>query len=182
MQEVLTFYRVYRQPNPGFPMTRRATTLPFLGLLLLLGCAEDSKVQDKLKGLWVLESRTLSDGTVLTPPAFTACAEWTASDPLLGHLSYLATYGGADTQFLGADYQFTSETAFTRTVYNAVGGGMKAGFSPGFQAPGPKDQGSAEASGARMTLRHADGFLFTFEGSKLTVTHPDGTVDLLKKG
>ena len=143
-------------------------TVPFLVLaavVLAHGCSDPVKVQDKLKGLWILESRTPSGGVAMVPPEISGRIEWFEMDAGNGHMSYMITSGLEHTQFLGAHYHFQGTTAFDRDVYARIGGGTHVGYVPGTQVPGPPDAGTIEVDGARQTLRHADGTTFEFQGA-----------------
>ncbi len=99
----------------------------------------------------------------------------------MGHFSYMATYGLDDTQILGAHYTFREENAFEREVYLDVGGGIRGTYVPGYETPHRTDRGTVERNGSRIALRHENGLSLVFEGNSLTLTHPDGTVDVLRK-
>jgi len=145
------------------------------------GCGEDSKLQDKLKGLWVLQTRTTSGGKELIPPEVSVRVEWFAMDPTHGHMSFMATRGLDDTQVLGAHYSILNEATFERTVYLAIGGGINPTFVPGMATENTTDRGDVVVAGTRGELRHDSGLSMVFDGSTLTLTHTDGTVDILTK-
>jgi hypothetical protein len=147
------------------------------------GCAGKSKFQDKMKGLWVLKSRTLPDGTEIAPPAISGRMEWFPMDvdAETAHVSILTTYAGTDLQIAGAHYDIEGTDRFTCENYLEVGGGISKNPDKGYRTTKSADTGTITVEGGRITFQHGKGHAFVFEGSKLTIRHPDGTMDLLLK-
>ncbi len=64
-----------------------------LGAVLLTvclgsGCSDPlSDIQAKCEGIWVLQSRELPDGTLLTPPQIHGVFSWVALDPRKAHVT-----------------------------------------------------------------------------------------------
>ncbi len=159
------------------------------GLVVLIsaglfgGCAGKSKFQGKMKGLWVLKSRTLPDGTEIAPPAISGRMEWfpTDVDTETAHVSILTTYAGTDLQIVGAHYDIVGTDRFTCENYLEVGGGISKTPDKGYRAAKSADTGTITVEGGRITFEHGKGHAFVFEGSKLTIRHQDGTMDMFVK-
>ena len=150
---------------------------------LLGGCAGKSKFQNKMKGLWVLKSRTLPDGVKVEPPGISGRLEWFPMDveAETAHVSILTTHGNTDLQILGSHYDIEDQDRFTVTHYLEVGGGVSKNPDKSYQSGKSSDSGTISVDGATITFSHNKGYTFVFAGSKLTIQHQDGTVDTLEK-
>ena len=159
------------------------------GLVLLVGagltsgCAGKDKWQDKMKGMWVLESRTLPDGSRMTPPSISGRFEWFPMDvdARTAHVSVLTTYGDTDLQVHGSHYDLDDYTRFSQESYLEVGGGINKTHDKSFEPVRSTDTGTIEVDGAKITFKHNKGLVYVFEGSVLTINHQDGTTDVLTK-
>jgi len=164
-------------------------TILCYGLVLLVvgglssGCAGKDKFQDKMKGMWVLESRTLPDGTRMTPPSISGRLEWFPMDvdARTAHVSVLTTYGNTDLQIHGSHYDLGDYTQFSQESYLEVGGGISKTHDKSYESARTKDTGEINVDGGKITFRHSRGLVYVFEGSVLTITHLDGTTDVLIK-
>lgn len=164
-------------------------TILHYGLVILIstglfgGCAGKSNFQGKMKGLWVLKSRTLPDGTEIAPPAISGRMEWFPMDvdTETAHVSILTTYAGTDLQIAGAHYDIEGTDRFTSENYLEVGGGISKTPDKGYRTTKSEDTGTITVEGSRITFEHGKGHTFVFEGPKLTIHHQDGTIDVLTK-
>lgn len=165
----------------------RSTLRWLLAICLCAGvgtsCAGKDKFQDKMKGLWVLQSRTLPDGKVLSPPAISGRLEWFPLDvdKRTAHVSVLATHGDDDLQIHGSHYDLGDYSSFTQETYVTVGGGIDKTHDKTFSTERTTRSGSISVEGSTITFTHDNGPVYVFAGSKLTIKHRDGTVDLLAK-
>lgn len=150
---------------------------------LLGGCAGKSKFQDKMKGLWVLQSRTLPDGVKVEPPGISGRMEWFPMDvdAETAHVSILTTHGDTGLQILGSHYDIEGQDRFTVSSYLEVGGGISKNPSKSYQSTKSSDSGTISVEGAKITFNHNAGYTFVFSGSRLTIRHQDGTVDMFEK-
>ena len=159
------------------------------GLVLLVGagltsgCAGKDKWQEKMKGMWTLESRTLPDGTRITPPSISGSMEWFPMDvdARTAHVSVLTTYGNTDLQVHGSHYDLDDYTRFSQNSYLEVGGGINKTHDKSYESVRSTDTGTIEVDGAKITFKHDKGLVYLFKGSVLTIKHKDGTTDVLTK-
>jgi hypothetical protein len=150
---------------------------------LLGGCAGKSKFQNKMKGLWVLKSRTLPDGVKVEPPGISGRLEWFPMDvdAETAHVSILTTHGNTDLRIQGLHYDIEGQNRFTVTSYLEVGGGISKNPGKAYQSTKSSDSGSISEEGSTITFKHNKGYTFAFTASNLTIQHQDGTVDILEK-
>ena len=164
-------------------------TILHCGFLLLIGsglissCAEKNTLQDKLKGMWVLESRTLPDGTQLTPPTISGRLDWFAmnADAGTAHVSVLTTYGDTDLQVYGSHYTIVDNAEFSQEIYLEVGGGVSKNHDKSYKSARETDAGTIDVEGTKITIKHNKGLVYVFDGAVLTIKHQDGTTDVLIK-
>ena len=161
----------------------RLSLMILLGASFATGCAGKDTFQNKLKGLWVLESRTLPGGETVTPPAISGRLEWFPSDPeaRTAHVSVLMTHGDGGLQVHGSNYDLGDYQQFTQTSYLEVGGGLATTPGESYEVVNSTRNGTLTVEGSTITLNHDSGPTYIFKGSQLTIEHPDGTTDVLTK-
>lgn len=161
----------------------RFSCLMLLGASLTLGCAGTDTFQNKMKGLWVLQSRTLPDGTEVGPPAVSGRLEWFPMnvEAKTAHVSMLLTHGDEGLQIHGSHYDLNDYSTFTQTDYLQVGGGINKTHDQTYTMEKITRSGTISVDGSKITFQHENGPTYTFQGSKLTIKHRDGTVDVLMK-
>ena len=150
---------------------------------LLGSCADKDKFQNKMKGIWILKSRALPEGEQIVPPSISGRLEWFPMDVDAGtaHVSILTTHGGEGLQVHGSHYTLNDHARFSQVSYLEIGGGVSKTHDKTFAAGRKTISGTIQVEGARITFRHESGPVYVFEGSQLTIEHPDGTTDVLMK-
>lgn len=143
------------------------------------GCTDDIKWQDKFKEIWVLQSRVLPGGQELKPPEISGRMEWFPMDPTHCHLSYLTTYDPSSVQVQGDHITLKGTTAFDKTTYMKIGGGLSQHYVPGVSTEVHTTSGTITEEGSRFTWADGDGLTLVFDGDLLEIRHPDGTLDTL---
>lgn len=161
----------------------RYTILLLLGASLGAGCAGTDKFQDKMKGLWILKSRTLADGTELGPPGLSGRLEWFPMDvnARTAHVSVMTTHGDDGLQIHGSHYNLGDYKRFTQESYLSVGGGISKTHDKSYTSEKTAGGGTIDVDGSQVTIQHDNGPVYVFKGSKLTIKHQDGTTDILMK-
>ena len=163
-------------------MIRNGTKI-FLCIGLLGACAGKDKFQDKMRGIWVLKSRTTVDGKEITPPAISGRLEWFPMDvdARTAHVSVLTTHGGGALQVLGSQYDLEDYKNFSQESYLEVGGGISKTPDKSFSVGRKPGSGTIGVDGSKITFAHDNGPTYVFEGARLTIRHADGTQDILLK-
>jgi hypothetical protein len=169
-------------------MTKLQTILRYVFVLsigagLAVSCAGTDKFQDKMKGLWTLQSRTLADGTKLVPPSISGRFEWFPMDVAArtAHVSVLTTHGAEGLQIHGSHYALNDYKRFSQESYLQVGGGISKTHDKTYAPEKASISGNIEVEGSQITIRHDNGLVYVFKGSTLTISHQDGTTDILTK-
>ena len=158
---------------------RLAAPVLFLLLICSSSCTDDIKWQNKFKGIWVLQSRVLPDGKEITPPAISGRMEWFPMDAEHAHLSFLTTYGPESVQVQGDHITLKGTTAYDRTTYMKIGGGLSPHSTEGVSTETLTTSGTIAGDRTRFTWTDDAGLTLTFDGDLLTIRHPDGTLDTL---
>ena len=168
-------------------MQKAAVSL--LLLALAIGCADDTKYQYGVRGKWKLESRTLPDGKVLSPPAVTGLYEWYPTSITSAHVTASFAAGPDRIQLSGLTYKFENPAlesqGFSREEYLNIGGGYTLAYQPVYTTPNTSSTGKISRSGNSVTFENADGSrqvhsdvsIAVLEDATFTVTYSDGTVD-----
>jgi predicted phosphodiesterase len=102
-------------------------------------------------------------------------------DAETAHVSILTTHGDSDLQISGAHYDIEGTDRFISKSYLEVGGGLSKTPDKGFLAKKTTDNGTITVDATKITFQHGKGHSFVFEGSRLTIRHQDGTMDVLLK-
>tara|TARA_A100001037_G_scaffold204856_1_gene183254 strand:- start:701 stop:1210 length:510 start_codon:yes stop_codon:yes gene_type:complete len=162
---------------------RRHALLLCLFAGLVAGCAGKDNFQNKMKGLWVLKSRTLPGGETVVPPSVSGRLEWFPMDinARTAHVSVLTTHGDEGVQIHGSHYNLNDYQTFSQESYLRVGGGIRKTHDKTYTSERTQSSGSIQVEGSRITFRHDGGPTYVFEGSNLTIEHADGTKDVLAK-
>tara|TARA_Y100001934_G_C11974171_1_gene595508 strand:- start:119 stop:634 length:516 start_codon:yes stop_codon:yes gene_type:complete len=147
------------------------------------GCAGKDKFQDKMKGIWVLQSRTTPEGKTLTPPGISGRLEWfpTDAEKRTAHVSVLTTHGKDGLQIHGSHYDLQDYNTFSQKSYLVAGGGISKTADQSYSNGQSTSGGTIQVEGARITMQHQGGPTYVFEGANLKIQHPDGTEDHLVK-
>lgn len=156
--------------------------LPAVLALLVVAssaCTDDIKWQNKFKGIWILQSRVLPDGKELKPPQISGRMEWFPMDPTHAHISFLTTHDPKSVQIQGDHITLNSITAFDRTTYMKIGGGLSQHYVEGVSTEPKTTSGTITNEGSRFTYSEGNGLTLVFEGDLLQIRHPDGTIDTL---
>lgn len=139
------------------------------------GCSDDVKHQELMRGRWLLESRTLADGTTLTPPEFAGILEWFPLSQNRAYTTLVISQSEDDLNFTGATYTIDA-ASFVRDEYSRLGTGYIATTWTADKASS-RSEGRYTSDGQDITFEHEDGTRFEYDAEGLTVTHSNGVVD-----
>lgn len=144
-------------------------------------CGKEIKWQNNFKGMWILQSRTLSDGTRLESPTLSGRFEWFPTSAMNAHISYLATLGPDEVQIQGQHLEISGDR-FTSETYLRAGGGFVPAYMPGFTTDPATDEGTFKIEAPVTYAAYNSGMTIVFLDKKsLEVRHSDGTVDRFEK-
>ncbi len=158
-------------------MLRTSITLVFCAFLI--SCSDDTKYQAELRGTWLLESRKIAPGEIIQSPKISGLIEWfpTASNRAQVHLS--VTNDRQSIRIIDRVYDLQGAT-FTYQSKFRIGSVATEISDEVYDTTPQNGTGQISSDDARVTLTHDNGTQFEFIGSQLTVTYPNGVVDMWK--
>ena len=144
-------------------------------LVLVIGCGEQVKYQSTFRGSWILNSRKLPDGKVITPPSVTGLLQWFPISENQAHVIVAFTRNEESIQVLESIYQLEDQS-FEQEEFVQIGGEYALEHQPKIAIERKTRQGRISQENGQITLT-ADGSKHVFNGAALTITHENGTVD-----
>lgn len=170
-------------------MNRRLTFSVFAVCAgMALGCSDRlAHMQEQLAGKWILESRTLPDGTVLRKPEVSGVFSWQPIDSRKAHvtLNMLVDSGGEEPRtfdFAASKYEI-STSAITRSRYLLI----RQGYRSSFDAPitvyhkAKVEKGKITLEDGLVRISHERGYSEEFRGDQMVASFPDVFVDKWKR-
>lgn len=170
-------------------MNRRLTFSVFAVCAgMALGCSDRlAHMQEQLAGKWILESRTLPDGTVLRKPEVSGVFSWQPIDSRKAHvtLNMLVDSGGEEPRtfdFAASKYEI-STSAITRSRYLLI----RQGYRSSFDAPitvyhkAKVEKGKITLEDGLVRITHERGYSEEFRGDQMVASFPDVFVDKWKR-
>ena len=168
----------------------------FVGLVLLLagsfqGCGDRlADMQSKLAGAWVLESRQLSDGTVLRPPQVSGVISWMPASSRKAYVTLsvlMAKSGNVPRRF---DYAASTYEISTSAITQARHLLIRQGYRSSAKSPisvypkGRKAKGKISVGDTAIEISHdiaGNEQSWVFEGGTMTASYEGAWVDTWRK-
>lgn len=165
--------------TPRLPFA--ATALSGMLFLLSVALAIPAWAQPgNIEGTYQIQSRTLPDGTVLTPPSITGLMTYTKT-----HRNFnlvLRSPTGKFQSFSSVSRYSLSNDGYSETLLFSVINDQIGGKDIVYDVSGATRSVPVEAGAGRIAFRPPfDPPAFAFEGDTLTATFPDGAVDIWKQ-
>ncbi len=163
-----------------------------LGLLAMgsvPGCSDRlADMQNQLKGTWVLESRELSDRTLIQSPRISGAFSWVPIDSRKAHVTLNVLIDEGDRFPRAFDYAAStyevSTSAITRKRHLLIRQGYRSSaespISGYLKAKTAKGKISVEEDGV-IRISHERGFYQVFKGDTMTAAFPEVFVDTWKR-
>ena len=161
-----------------------------IGLLIagMSGCSDRlAEIQQKLQGSWVLESRRLADGQMLTSPRVSGVLSWVPIDSRKAHVTVNVLVNEGDGVPRTFDYAAStyeiSTSAITRNRHVLI----RQGYRSSAAAPitvYPKARtakGKISVEDGVVKISHEEGFSQVFESDTMTSTFTDTFTDTWRR-
>ncbi len=163
-----------------------------LGMLAMgggMGCSDRlADMQDQLKGMWVLESRQLDDGTLIQSPLISGAFLWVPIDSRKAHVTLNVLLDEGDRFPRTFDYAAStyevSTSAITRKRHLLIRQGYRSSaespISDYSKAKTAKGKISVEEEGV-IKISHERGFYQEFKGDTMIAAFPGMFTDTWKR-
>ena len=163
----------------------RLKRVGMLAVLLLVGqgCGDRlAEMQTQLAGTWVLQSRTLADGSILRPPVVQGAISWVPVSSRKAHVTLNLLESAQDQaprrfNYAASTYEI-STSAITQARYVLIRQGYPSSAKSHISVypKGKKTKGKITVGEAGIEISH-DSQDWVFNGNTMTASHDNAWTD-----